>query len=76
MMHIDELIPGDVARLVDYGTTEHIYRRRLMSLGLTLGVLFLVVRKAPLGCPILIEVRGTALSLRQDEAGALIVERL
>ena len=52
------------------------YRRRLLSLGVTCGTELLVVRIAPLGCPIQIEVRGTALTLRKEEASQLILERI
>lgn len=76
MMNISELIPGDRVRLVDFGTTHLQYRRRLLSLGVTRGVEFSVVRIAPMGCPVQIEVRGTSLTLRKEEAGQLILERL
>jgi ferrous iron transport protein A len=75
-MKIAELVQGDLVRLISFGTTGMEYRRRLLSLGLTCGSEFSVVRKAPLGCPIQIEVRGTALTLRKEEASQLILERL
>ncbi|MCL5271882.1 MAG: ferrous iron transport protein A [Gammaproteobacteria bacterium] len=75
-MNISELIPGDRVRLVDFGATDLQYRRRLLSLGVTRGVEFFVVRIAPMGCPVQIEVRGTSLTLRKEEAGQLILERL
>lgn len=76
MMQINELVSGDKVRLVDFGATDQQYRRRLLSLGVTRGVEFSVVRIAPLGCPIQIEVRGTSLTLRKDEASHLVLERL
>ncbi|KTD60021.1 FeoA family protein [Legionella shakespearei] len=75
-MHITELKQGDKVRLVDFGATELQYRRRLLSLGVTRGVEFSVVRMAPLGCPVQIEVRGTSLTLRKEEASHLVLERL
>lgn len=75
-MQINELKQGDHLKLISFGTTPASYRRRLLSLGITRGVAFSVVRIAPLGCPIQIEVRGTALSLRKEEAQHLIVERV
>jgi ferrous iron transport protein A len=75
-MHISELKPGDKVRLVDFGTTNSQYRRRLLSLGITRGVEFSVIRLAPLGCPMQIEVRGTSLTLRKDEASQLLLERI
>lgn len=76
MMQINELVSGDKVRLVDFGATDQQYRRRLLSLGITRGVEFSVIRIAPLGCPIQIEVRGTSLTLRKDEASQLVLERL
>ncbi|HAT1771473.1 TPA: ferrous iron transport protein A [Legionella pneumophila] len=75
-MQISELKQGDKVRLVSFGTTDTQYRRRLLSLGITSGVEFSVVRMAPLGCPVEIEVRGTFLTLRKDEASQLVLEHL
>jgi ferrous iron transport protein A len=75
-MQITELVPGDRVKLIDFGATDLQYRRRLLSLGVTCGVEFSVVRIAPLGCPIQIEVRGTALTLRKEEANQLVLERI
>lgn len=75
-MRITELMPGDNVRLVGYGDTDLQYKRRLMCLGITSGVEFSVIRIAPLGCPVQIEVRGTSLSLRKEEASQLILERI
>ncbi|HAU1151728.1 TPA: ferrous iron transport protein A [Legionella pneumophila] len=75
-MQINELKQGDKVRLISFGTTDMQYRRRLLSLGITCGVEFSVVRMAPLGCPVEIEVRGTFLTLRKDEASQLVLEHL
>ncbi|CZG79566.1 ferrous iron transport protein A [Legionella pneumophila serogroup 1] len=75
-MQISELKQGDKVRLVSFGATDMQYRRRLLSLGITCGVEFSVVRMAPLGCPVQIEVRGTFLTLRKDEASQLVLENL
>lgn len=75
-MQITELIQGDKVRLIDFGATDAQYRRRLLSLGITRGVEFSVIRMAPLGCPVQIEVRGTSLTLRKEEASHLVLERL
>lgn len=75
-MRITELVKGDRVRLVDFGRTDRFYRQRLLSLGITRGVDITVVRVAPLGCPIQVEVRGTSLTLRKEEANELEWERL
>jgi ferrous iron transport protein A len=70
------LQPGDRVRLIDFGSTDTAYRRKLLSFGLTRGVELSVVRVAPLGCPVQLEVRGAAVALRKDEAQHLVWERL
>ena len=70
-MHIFELKEGTRARLIDFGETDIVFRRRLLSLGITRGVEMKLVRIAPLGCPYQVEIRGTALCLRLDEAALL-----
>jgi ferrous iron transport protein A len=75
-MRINELVKGDHVRLVDFGQTDLLYRRRLLSLGITRGAELLVIRIAPLGCPVQVEVRGTSLTLRKEEAIHLEWERL
>lgn len=75
-MRITELVKGDRVRLVNFGETDRVYRRRLLSLGITRGVELSVVRVAPLGCPVQVEVRGTALTLRKEEASELEWERI
>ncbi|WP_419421205.1 FeoA family protein [Legionella sp. D16C41] len=70
-MHTDDLSKGDQVRLVNFGETDLIFRRRLLSLGITRGVVIKVVRVAPLGCPLQIEIRGTSITLRKEEAAKL-----
>ena len=45
-------------------------------MGLTPGVEFTMVRSAPLGDPVEIEIRDYSLSLRKAEAESLMIERL
>lgn len=42
--------------------------RRLMEMGVLPGAVVRVVKSAPLGCPLEIEVRGYRLALRRAEA--------
>lgn len=76
MIHVTDFIPGDRVRLIGFGQTASVYRRRLLSLGVTRGVELLVVRMAPLGCPVQVDVRGTSLTLRKEEAIHLQWERV
>jgi len=51
-------------------------RRRLLDMGLVKGVKFKVLRKAPLGDPIEIFLKGFNLSLRVKEASTILVEKI
>jgi len=48
--------------------------RRLAEMGLVEGTEFTVVKVAPLGDPIEIELRGCRLCLRRKDAGGIQVE--
>lgn len=65
---------GQSGRVVGISKSVSAYRQKLLAMGLTPGTLFSVLRHAPLGDPVEIQVRGFALSLRKDEADALLVE--
>ena len=56
-------------------TGDGILRRRLMEFGLVSGTEVRVVRVAPLGDPIQVELRGYHLSLRRAEAKRVRVEQ-
>lgn len=76
MLTTSDLKAGFRVRLMDFGLTDTAYRQKLLSFGLTRGTEVCVVRIAPLGCPVQIEVRGTSIALRFDEARHLQWERL
>jgi DtxR family Mn-dependent transcriptional regulator len=73
---LNELKPGDRARVVGYALGAKEYRDRLLAMGLTKGTEFTVTRVAPLGDPVEVNLRGFNLSLRKGEAGSLKVEKL
>ena len=50
-------------------------RRRLFDMGVTPGIDVYVRKKAPLGDPIEITIRGYELTLRQDEAKLIEVSK-
>ena len=66
--------PGQTAKVIKLNDGNRDYRRRLLSMGLTPGTTFRVVRRAPLGDPVQIEVRNYCLSLRKHEAHLLEIE--
>ena len=50
------------------------YRQKLLSLGMLPGSSFKVIRSAPFGDPLQIEVRGVSLLLRQKDLYLLSLE--
>ena len=59
-----------VARLHGEGPVK----LRIMDMGITKGVVTKVVKIAPLGDPVEIEIRGYHLSIRKDDAREIEVE--
>ncbi|MFP4431176.1 MAG: FeoA family protein [Spirochaetota bacterium] len=72
--HIKDLAPGESGKIVGYEKGDPAYKAKLLSMGLTKGIEVRVIKRAPLGDPIELEVRGYRLSLRKDEAHTLILE--
>jgi ferrous iron transport protein A len=64
---------GDSVVVLGYAQGDHSYRNKLLAMGLTKGSVVKIVKVAPLGDPIGIEVRGYELSLRKAEAEVLVV---
>jgi ferrous iron transport protein A len=76
MTTLGELNIGDRARVTGFTVDDAGFRHQLLALGLTPGAQLDVVRFAPLGDPMEIRVRGSALFLRKTEAAAIKVEKL
>ncbi len=53
---------------------EGAVKRRIMDMGLTKGTEVTVVKVAPIGDPIELDVRGYSLSIRKDEAAMIEVK--
>ncbi len=71
---LDTLDVGESGRVTRVTGPPDI-RHRLMEMGLTPGAVVRVVRFAPLGDPIDVEVRGYHLSLRKREASQVALTR-
>jgi DtxR family Mn-dependent transcriptional regulator len=69
-----DLKPGEKATILRVSGAAAA-NQRVMEMGLTRGATLTVVRVAPLGDPVEIQVRGYNLSLRKTEARAVEVER-
>lgn len=68
------LKPGTRAKVLGFINHDPAYRQKLLAMGLTPGVEFQVIRLAPLGDPLQINVRGFNLSIRKSEANVILVE--
>ena len=67
------LTPGEegiITKVKGYGA----FRKRITEMGFVPGVAVKVIKKAPLGDPIEVTVRGYELSLRKDDAEMIEVE--
>lgn len=73
---LGDLQPGQHARIVGFASGAPVFRKKLLSMGMTLGAELEVVRVAPLGDPVEIKVRGCSLSLRREEASIIHVNTL
>ncbi|HBV68640.1 MAG TPA: ferrous iron transport protein A [Clostridiales bacterium] len=72
-MTLKDLNPGQEGTVMSIGQRGPM-RKRLMDMGVTPGIKVKVVKVAPLGDPIEINIRGYELSLRKAEAENIVVE--
>ena len=70
---LNEVEVGEVGTIVRVAGTG-IIRRRLFDMGITPGAQFSIRKKAPIGDPIEITIRGYELTLRKVEAQNVVVE--
>ena len=70
---LSELRIGEIGKIKSIEGKKEI-KRRLFDMGLTPSVDVLLKKKAPLGDPIEISVRGYELILRKSDASMIIVE--
>ncbi len=69
-----DLRPGESASIsgLESGVS---FRVRLLELGFVPGGRLKVIRRAPLGCPVEVEISGSHYCLRREQAKAVWVER-
>ena len=70
---LETLQPGQTATVEGFTLFDEM-SQRLMHMGLVEGAELEVIRRAPSGDPIEIEVLGYALSLRRSEAAHVLVD--
>lgn len=74
-MKLKELKKNESGIVTGFSSADAAYRQKLLRMGLNSNAEFIVVRKAPFGGPIEIEVRGSRVVLRSDEADVLEVDK-
>ena len=72
-MTLNEIPVGGVCTVIKLNGTGKL-RRRIMDMGITKGVEIKVVKIAPLGDPMELNVRGYELSIRKSEAECIEVQ--
>ena len=75
-MKLSELRIGQKGIVLDINIPDKMVKKHLMEMGLIKGTKLKVVKIAPTGDPICIEIRGYELALRKSEAKSVIVEAL
>ena len=73
---LSNLKVGDVAKIVSIENENIFFRRRLIEMGITKGVVVEIKKVAPLGDPVGIKLRGYELCLRKCEMKNIGVEVL
>ncbi|MDD2467032.1 MAG: FeoA family protein [Desulfobulbus sp.] len=71
-----DIAVGEKGTILGFEKGGQGYRQKLLAMGLIKGTEFEVARVAPMGDPVEIKVRDYSLSLRRDEAKALLVGRI
>ena len=71
--HLSEFAIGESGTIVSVDGEKRV-RRRLFDMGVTPGTSVLLRKKAPLGDPIEIAIRGYELTLRNAEAACITIE--
>jgi len=70
---LDQFKIGETGRITQV-TGEGRLRRRLFDMGVTPGATVYLRKKAPLGDPLEVTIRGYELTLRKSEAELVILE--
>ena len=71
---LNTLHPGDSGIIESVQSPSLSVRQRLLEMGMTKGTKVEIIRYAPMGDPIEISIRGYRLSLRREEAEAVLLQ--
>lgn len=71
---LSALQPGEAARIAEIQAQGPV-RRRLLEMGFLRGEVLKVEKRAPLGDPLELVIKGYHLSLRREEGACILVYR-
>ena len=74
MRTLRELSVGESGKIAHIGGSNSALKLRFMDMGITKGTDVKVIKIAPLGDPIQLEIRGYNLSVRKDDAQYIEIE--
>lgn len=72
-LSLSEIETNRVVQVVAIDTNDSELKNRLLAHGVVPGTTLKILKRAPLGCPIIISLLGFSLSLRLTEASAISV---
>ena len=72
---LDQLAVGGSCVIRQVGNQRGAVKRRLIDMGLTPGTVVKLIKTAPLGDPMEVQLRGYELSLRKADAAQIQVDR-
>lgn len=73
-MKLSQLQQGQKATIIGFSELSNDVRKKLMVMGLLPDTTVTLIRKAPMGDPLQVEVRGVSLAVRTNIADAIAVE--
>lgn len=73
-MKLSDLKPGQSGQVVALSELSAEVRKKLMVMGLLPATRVTLIRRAPMGDPLQVDVRGVSVALRESIAAAIEVE--
>ena len=73
-MKLSQLQQGQKATIIGFSELSNDVRKKLMVMGLLPNTSVTLIRKAPMGDPLQVEVRGVSLAVRTNIADTIAVE--
>ncbi|WP_100753101.1 FeoA family protein [Vibrio salilacus] len=74
-MKLSQLQQGQKATIIGFEQLSNDVRKKLMVMGLLPQTPVRLVRRAPMGDPLQVEVRGISLAVRTNIADSIVVEK-